>query len=216
MPCRMSRPLFVGMGWAVAGLEVHVQSRGVISMSCLCRLSCCFVRIRVVELSSLSLFSSRTFARFTLQIISAFTLLQSRQTSPPHTQTMRLLAPALLLAATTLSTTLAKPLPISMDEIQRRWSQGESEVCCTPLGPGCYISAWFRSLGKGRRGEGVRLPVCSLSPPPTPNRTLCETQTNDVFCVLGVDSRRTQRPRSHARLACRAVVFGGGEFRVCH
>lgn len=112
---------------------------------------------------------------------------------------MRLLAPALLLAAT-LTTSLAKPLPIDMDEIQRRWSQGESEVCCTPLGPGCYISAWFRSLGKGRRG--VRLPVCSPSFAHTPKPTLCTTQTNNGTCVfrhLSTQSTTPARPRPPGR-----------------
>ena len=96
--------------------------------------------------------------------------LSFNHTRTQHQTAMRLLTPILLLAAT-LTTSLAKPLPVDMDEIQRRWSQGESEVCCTPsVGPGCYISAWFQSLGK-RRGKGVRLPVCSLPLAQTSSRT---------------------------------------------
>ena len=68
---------------------------------------------------------------------------------------MRFSAPIVLLAAT-LTISLAKPLPAAnLDEIERRWSDGESEVCCQPNAPGCYVLAWVRSLGRPR----VLLPV---------------------------------------------------------
>jgi hypothetical protein len=76
---------------------------------------------------------------------------------------MRLLTQLLLLAAI-ITLVLARALPIAIEDVERRWSQGESEVCCIPSNaPGCYVLAWFRSLG-GRR---VRLPVCSCFPLPS-------------------------------------------------
>lgn len=36
------------------------------------------------------------------------------------------------------------PLP-TLNEIERRWSEGESEVCF-PLLPGCYMHAWLHDL----------------------------------------------------------------------
>jgi hypothetical protein len=63
---------------------------------------------------------------------------------------MRLLIESLLLAALAILT-IAKPIPMSDDEIQRRWHSGESEVClCLSSMPGCYVLAWVRSLA-GKR-----------------------------------------------------------------
>ena len=75
----------------------------------------------------------------------------------PLATAMRFFAITTLLAAT-LTLAIAKPLPLDMDEIQRRWSQGETEVCCPPSAPGCYVLAWIRSLGRR-----VCLPVRSSS-----------------------------------------------------
>ena len=77
---------------------------------------------------------------------------------------MRFFTTTLLLLAALLTICLAKPIPLgNLDDIERRWFQGESEVCLANL-PGCYVLAWIRSLGRGP--TRVRLPVCRchLSP----------------------------------------------------
>ena len=57
----------------------------------------------------------------------------------------------LLLFTLLLATCIAKPIPASLAEIERRWSKGESEVClCQSNMPACYIHAWLKSLA--RRG----------------------------------------------------------------
>ena len=77
---------------------------------------------------------------------------QANQTVPaastyPHTE-MRFVTTFLLLAATLNNiSSLAAPTPTSIEEIERQWSQGKSEVCHLFGGPGCYIMAWIYSLG---------------------------------------------------------------------
>lgn len=67
---------------------------------------------------------------------------------------MRFLTTTLLLLAALLTICLAKPIPLArLDDIERRWSQGESEVCIPNLS-GCYVLAWIRSLS--RVGISVR------------------------------------------------------------
>ena len=81
---------------------------------------------------------------------------------------MRLLATLLLLAAVAATPSFARAVPTTMDEYERRWSQGESEVCACTLGQGtgCYVLAWFRSLSKGNgKGRG-RVSVRSALPLP--------------------------------------------------
>lgn len=68
---------------------------------------------------------------------------------------MRFFAVAALLAAF-FTLLFAKPIAFTDDEIQRRWSLGESEVCCPSNAPGCYVLEWFRSLA-GRVCLPVRL-----------------------------------------------------------
>lgn len=58
---------------------------------------------------------------------------------------MRFFATTILLLAGLLTVCLAGPIP-KLDEIYRKWNQGESEVCLANQ-PGCYIEAFFRSLG---------------------------------------------------------------------
>jgi len=58
---------------------------------------------------------------------------------------MRCSIPALLLAAT-LSTAIAKSLPSNFNDIERRWSEGQSEVCHLGNQPGCYVLAWAKSV----------------------------------------------------------------------
>lgn len=68
--------------------------------------------------------------------------------------TMHFLFTTLLLLLTTTISTNAKPLPYfrsaaaaHFHEIERRWSEGQSEVCrLGPPLPGCYVLAWVQDL----------------------------------------------------------------------
>ena len=74
---------------------------------------------------------------------------------------MRVITQVLLLAAFTVLT-LATPVPLSDEEVQRRWSKGESEVCCSPNLPGCYVLEWVRSLAGDWVYSSVRFPPAAL------------------------------------------------------
>lgn len=62
---------------------------------------------------------------------------------------MHFSATAVLLAALCYPI-FAKPLPLDFHDIERRWSEGQSEVCSTTIGqlPGCYVLQWMQSLGR--------------------------------------------------------------------
>ena len=61
---------------------------------------------------------------------------------------------ALLLLAAICITVLAAPIPLDFNDIERRWSEGQSEVCHTSIGslPPCYVLAWVQSMIRRRRG----------------------------------------------------------------
>lgn len=51
-----------------------------------------------------------------------------------------------LLLAVNFSSTFASPLPSHFNDIERRWSEGQSEVCALSGESGCYIFAWVQAL----------------------------------------------------------------------
>ena len=53
-----------------------------------------------------------------------------------------------LLVILLCSAVSASPLP-TFNDIERRWSKGESEVCLSVL-PACYVEAWYQDLRRVR------------------------------------------------------------------
>lgn len=80
----------------------------------------------------------------------------------------------LLAVFMAITLVLAVPVPMSDDEIQARWKRGDSEVCCSPSGAGCYVLAWWRSLS-------VRNGVCLLCDFITIRGPLQITQEIELF-----------------------------------
>ena len=69
-----------------------------------------------------------------------------------------------LLLAATCSSVFAKPLPVDFNDIQRRWSEGMSEVCATAMGqlPACYVREWLQSLHRRREAAVCLSYDCGL------------------------------------------------------
>ena len=147
------------MAGIVSYLSREGSGRTVISISGSSSYVCCKHRVLAIQ----TLISFIVLCALPEVHIRSFRCQTARPAEPSISTSihkMRLFASCLLLATLSIQC-LAKPRPLSMEDIQRRWSQGESEVCCSPHAPGCYVLAWFRSLGR-RRQAGVRLPVCSF------------------------------------------------------
>ncbi|KAK5174822.1 uncharacterized protein LTR77_001905 [Saxophila tyrrhenica] len=106
---------------------------------------------------------------------------------------MRTFLQTLLLAAllSLVANVLAIPVPMSDDEIQRRWSRGESEVCCSPHGPGCYMLAWFRSLAAVRREQdaGQSIHAAQSYRDATPAWAVLDRSSEDSKFTYATDER---------------------------
>lgn len=70
----------------------------------------------------------------------------------------------LLLAAYNFATTIATPVPSDFDDIERRWSEGQSEVCALipQSSLGCYIFAWAMSVARRVRQSHCKSPPADL------------------------------------------------------
>jgi len=107
---------------------------------------------------------------------------------------------AILLAATfSLTTTLAAPLPPSSDfnDIERRWSKGQSEVCYIGNQPGCFVLAWVQAMMHRR----VCIPIASQHTFPKPQMFIRSCVADSVVVRSAPNPRRALDPRHDARLA---------------
>lgn len=118
-------------------------------------------------------------------------------TSDKHTMRFQITTTTLLLLlAALLTLTHATPITrANLDDIERRWSQGESEVGPGPCNPnlaGCYIQAWIRSL-RGKWPGRVRA-CCCLLPPYTRTRTRITQSTLPFSRELMESSPQSTQP----------------------
>ncbi|KAK4546588.1 hypothetical protein LTR36_001805 [Oleoguttula mirabilis] len=110
---------------------------------------------------------------------------------------MRFSLTALLLAATLSTTTLATPLPSDFNGIERRWSEGQSEVCALSNQSGCYILAWVQAMAQIHAIHNPR-------PPPTPSWPIVcdgseEASMMDPDAFEATTDERTMLERSRNR-----------------
>ncbi|TKA26959.1 hypothetical protein B0A54_16645 [Friedmanniomyces endolithicus] len=102
---------------------------------------------------------------------------------------------ALLLAATCSSIVFAKPLPLDFHDIERRWSEGQSEVCAAAMGslPPCYVLAWAQSLIRRRRTVAEIHPSKDIREA-TPAWTIARTsETATAVAAVTFDSTTDER-----------------------